>query len=54
MNKHLDFDTWFDLLQEHLRSRGVAFHCRDSVRSDYDNGTSPEDVADDIAEEYGA
>lgn len=48
----INFEEWFDLLQLNLSDYGIRFEDSDSVRSDYNDGKSLQDVVDDISSEY--
>ena len=49
----VDFETWFEILQEHLADNGVRFEDEDAVRGDYNEGKDLFDVRDEILKEYG-
>lgn len=46
------FDSWFSHVQSLVACAGYNFSDKDSVRDDYDQGKSAEDVAQDIIDEY--
>lgn len=51
----VDFESWFEALRLQVRER-CSFDLRDedSVRADYEEGKSVEEVADEFADEYAS
>lgn len=48
----VDFDTYFETLQNHLADEGISFNDEDLIRQDYEGGRSVFDVIDEIKAEY--
>lgn len=48
------FDSWFSQVQSLVECGGHRFNDEDSVRADYEEGRSAEDVAQKILDEYNA
>lgn len=49
---YMDIDEWFVAVVAALKKIGIRFTDIDSVRDDYHNGTSVEEMAEIIRKEY--
>ena len=51
-NDDIGFEEWFDLVVGTVSAAGHSFMDQDSVKDDYNNGKTADEVAADIIEEY--